>query len=671
MNEPLEILEIVSQPWQWTPELDGVPTRGAGRFVQPAGHGLQDHDADWNPGLRHLSYAFASSSPDVLYDRMAVDLGQLMAVIADVEAAVFERIGGQSGGHSALRHAGESLARLIMPAWVIERLGALPEGAPLVLRPDELAAAIPYELCYAPAWNGFLGRRLAVARGVACRRRDGLSHRQSPASAAGALSLTEGAVVLNPEGDPRLATLAESVSDALDTIPVDAAHCLALHAEASFPELLSALGVPWLLYTGHIRQDDDGAACIVCRDGHHLRAPDVADLLAAGARPRFLALNGCGGDRAALDPASGAAAAGRVGFARAFYEAGVDIVIGSRWEIDTQTACALNAHLLRALTDCTAMPVGDVLRRFRLEDAPGWPGYTLYGDPRWIPRLAPGTSATAGVAASHKTHTPLTAPADKTGPAPAAAESLEILPSRNAPWTIALLLDTVAAGTPPERELCRRFLSAFSAELTNLDARLAPHGGGSAARVFAAGWPLPLPKPGQLTPRALRDLLRPSPPPGAASPPPDEGGPGPALARLIDALPRPRKPHAAPAPRPLIVLLLGSGVAERVRPDDPAGAAAQWVLLCDDLRAGAPAAFCCPPRIWPIALGESVPHELLLTLAGGDRNRTARISQRDEAGAVVTRLFAPLERAYLARARGRSARATHVTPPPTKRGPTR
>jgi hypothetical protein len=656
MNESLDILEIVSQPWLWVPELDGTPTRGAGRFVQPAGHGLQTRNGDWNAGLRHLSYAFVSKGPDVLYDRIAVDIRQLLAVLADIEAAVFRTICGQPGGDRALRRAGESLTRLVMPGWVFERLLEMPEGAPLAIRPDELAAAIPYELCYAPAQQCFLGQRLALSRGVACRRSPDVAARQPVGAPDGCIGLSEGAVLLNPESDPRLASLALSVSKALDELPPASANRLALYAESPFAELLAGLSAPWLLYTGHIRYDETDGSYIQCADGNRLTAAEVAGRLAVGVRPHCVVLNGCGGDRTALTAAVPGDGAGRIGFARAFYEAGVDIVVGSRWEIDIETACALNTHILRALTDPDAVSIGEVLRRFRLGDAPGWAGYTLHGDPRRILRLVPPPPVPTGASAAE--------PSRRNDPV-AITENVvpvvpEALPTRAAPLPVGLLLDTGPTAHPAEQPLYRRFIAALAAELTDLDARLAPHGRGSVSRLCAVGWPRPLGKTPEMTPQALRVGLRPRKSDDTAAMA-GGGGPAPALARLVAAMMRDHKP-GGDAPAPLVILLLGASIGDRAAAAGPGGPLADLVLLCDDLRAGGAPAIFPPPAVWPIALGSAVPDELLLTLAGGNRGHMARIREPAEAVAVVTRMFAPLHAAYLVRSRGRGARETQSPP---------
>lgn len=636
MTRGLDILEIASQPWCWVPELDGVPTRGGVEYIQPLDHAVQTGREAADGVHRHFSYSFVAAAPDVSLDRVPVDIRQLRAVLDEIEKAVFSMICGQHGGRDALRRAGEALSRLILPAWVLDTLFGMAEGSPLVIRPDELAAAIPFELCHHQGAGRFLGEHLAVSRGIASRRRGTGQPCAAPIS-GDATVLQGGAIVLNPEGDPKLSRRADDVAALYKQLSSGSGRDLAVYSGSAFPEMLALLGAPLFVYTGHIRFDPRTGSSIECSDRHRLMAGEVGARLTGGRQPLVAVLNGCGGDRADLDFAGGtASAASRSSFARSFYEAGVPSVIGARWEVDLDTAWALNRRLIDALTSEPGQPIGEVLRGFRLGQTAGWPCYMLYGDPRRVFHVRP--------AESRRPVSP--APGGRpTGLPPALPRTA---PSVRRPLVIGMLLDTsepealVTAGDPRGA-----FVQAILGEMSNLTARLAPSGGEPVCRLFVEGWPKPLAVNGAIPDaRALDRLFAGLP--RRRSPP---GGFPEALLKLRVRMGREQEDGEDDAPPPILIVLPPAGRLSG------ASETSELVRVCDLIRSGPDSGPGCGGalELWAVAFGPTVPYELLLTLTGGESRRTGQLLCPGDAGPLAVRVFDEY-RAVLTRRAGRGER---------------
>lgn len=630
----LNILEIASQPWCWLPELDGIPARGGAEYIQPLDHSLQS-DREAGDGVhRHFSYSFVAATPDVSLDRIPVDIRQLAAVLSEIEGAVFAMICGQSEGTPALRRAGEALSRLIMPAWVLETLFSMEEGLALVIRPDELAAAIPFELCYHQRTGRFLSEHLAVSRGIASRRRS-VVEVKNETEPDQIILLHEGVVVHNPDGDPRLNCRTDGITALYEQLSTENGGRVVVHCGSTFPEMLSLLGSPLFLYTGHIRFDSRSGSFIECADQHRLLAAEVGYRLKGGRQPALAILNGCGGDRTDLDPGAGTvSSATRSSFARNFYEAGVQAVVGARWEVDLDTAWALNRHLIAALTGESGQPIGEVLRRFRLSGAPGWPCYVMYGDPRRsfrVQALVDGSKRQgAPVCVENKGVQVMSRP----------------IPSFRHPLVMGLLLDTskwasVVKGSDDPRVA---FLKAVQGEIANLDARLAPNSGKSVCRLVVEGWPNPV---GRGKPvldvdnieRWLEDSVR--------SSRPHLSFPG-SLMKLRDRIRRETGALDEDIPPPLIVILLA--------PRSLIGSAdvAEAVRICDELRNYFPegTTSTAPPDLWAIACDPAIPQELLVTLAGGEPRRTGRLLSLADGSVLAESIFEEQRSGLSRRARG-------------------
>ncbi len=618
MSKELEILEVLSQPWQWVPDVDGAPARDVSDFLR-----LGSPDGC----LRHFSYAFASRSPDVVFDRVSVDLGKLRAVIAEVENAVYAMIGGQSGGMAALKSAGEALSRMVFPAWVARRLFGLQEGTPFIVRPDELAAAIPFELCYDRVLDRFLCWHLAMARGVASRRRISLTEPRST-SLAGAVDLKHGVVALNPENDVRLSSSAVEAVAINNHLPDGYGAWLSICSGSPLPEFLSLFSTPCFIYTGHIRYNRELGSYIECSDGHRLNSVEIGRHLKGGMQPSLAVLNGCGGDRVDMDAIATdiSGSATRAGLARTFYESGSLVAIGARWEVDLATACALSKCVLLNLTHPNALSMGELLRRFRLNGDPGWACYTLYGDPQTVFKAACQSPAL-----------PTPRPPDVSRVPAMRAKLSPCIPTWRDPLFVGLAIEMADQdkGTDAEKNLAG-FLDAAWAEMNSLDARLAPHRGKTICHVGVECRPVLLNDwvrshltrlPGERAIVARRQEAH-------------RGG-GLALEALRKSFMRWARDARNDLTVPLFVLLLTDGGMKRMVQDDP-----DYLAKLSDLQRafahGVDGTLEMPP-IWIIALDAETPAAGLLELAGGGQGCVARIEDTSCCSRTVRNIFSRYE----------------------------
>ena len=317
------------------------------------------------------------------------------------------------------------------------------------------------------------------------------------------------------------------------------------------------------------------------------------------------------------------------------------MVVGARWEVDLDTAWALNRHLIGALIQEAGLPLGEVMRRFRQSGAPGWPCYVMYGDPRRI--LHVRSSAKVSTAAGRSTHSVQTTM--PTLPRP--------VPSSRRPLIVGLLLDTskrdVAGSEDPRVE----FLQAIRSEIANLDARLAPNSGESVCRLVLEGWPHPLGKGRQGVDLSdAKELLGDADKQGRL-----RGGLSDALMRLRDRIRREWVSVEAEGPLPLAIIQLAPGSL------DSTGTMAEAVRLCDDLRlcprpAGREvSAVPIPLELWVVACDPKIPQDLVLTLAGGETRRVGKLMEVEDAIPLATDIFEEQRIALFRKARtGRNRR---------------
>jgi len=387
----LLVLQINGYPSDWDTVLDGIPPGGGTEFVAgrlceagvPTSSGLQIAD-----GLRRFVYWFVEGGPDINYDRETIAVDELREVLCEVESAIFRTMAGTPGGIERLREAGAGLTRSLLPEQLIERLFGVPEGTPVVIRVDDVAASVPWELCYSSQYRTFLGTHLAVSRGVAVR----ISHRGRTAPRLGdsrLVSLPHVSCVVNPENDPAIAPCAQSLDElAWELQLAGCGAVISVQAGASRRKLLGALEKPAFHFTGHVHFDRGRGSFILCSDQLPVDAREVMTALRRGIPPKLAILNGCRSDRAPQGEPEIERSATHASFVQQFYRNGALSVIGTRCEVDTGTAHALESHFFRAFAR-EPRPIGELMRQFRKSHACGWPCYLLYGDPRIQFVLAP------------------------------------------------------------------------------------------------------------------------------------------------------------------------------------------------------------------------------------------------------------------------------------------
>jgi hypothetical protein len=380
----LLVLQINGYPSDWDTVLDGIPPGGGTEFVAgrlceagaPTSSGLQIAD-----GLRRFVYWFVEGGPDINYDRETIAVDELREVLSEVESAMFRTMAGTPGGIERLREAGAGLTRSLLPERLIERLFGLPEGTPVVIRVDDVAASVPWELCYSSQYGTFLGTHLAVSRGVAVRS----SHRGGTASRlddSRLVSLPHVSCVVNPENDPAIAPCAQALDElAWELQSAGCGAVLSVQVGVSRRKLLGALEKPAFHFTGHVHFDRGRGSFILCSDRLCVDAREVTTALRRGIPPKLAILNGCRSDRAPQGEPEIERSATHASFVQQFYRNGALSVIGTRCEVDTGTAHALESHFFRAFAG-EPRPIGELMRQFRKSDACGWPCYLLYGDPR-------------------------------------------------------------------------------------------------------------------------------------------------------------------------------------------------------------------------------------------------------------------------------------------------
>lgn len=386
----LQVLQINRFPWDWDKALDGVPPGGdkdylAARLAEAGPPGAATLNLEVE-GLRYFVYSLVEGGPDTNFDREAVPADELRKILDDVETAAFLTMAGAPNGLDDLRVAGTALAVTLLPSWLIGRLFNLPKGTPLVVRVDDFAACVPWELCYSAAHGAFLCTHLAMSRGMMVRVSGGgaAAHR---VGGAVSVSLSETSCLVNPEGDPGLEPCAKMLEDLALDLEKRGAAGFPILAETSRPRLLTAIGKPCFHYTGHIHFDPVLGSYIRCGD---LRRFDVCTARAAlgrGLVPKLALLNGCRSDAKGEGRPETERSATQTSFVREFYRNGVGAVIGTRWEVDLVTAQAANRHFYEGFAG-EPQPIGELMRTFRESRATGWPCYVLYGDPR-VPFVFP------------------------------------------------------------------------------------------------------------------------------------------------------------------------------------------------------------------------------------------------------------------------------------------
>jgi hypothetical protein len=498
----LEILQINSDALEWDNTLHGVFTGGNPEnapailsetriTTAPANETEQDN-------LRRFVYSFVEKEPDASYGGSSYDVGELRDILHQIENAVYLSMTGVIDAQKHLRDVGAALTVMLLPNWLINRLFGLPEGTPLVIRVDDIAACIPWELCYSLEHQMFLGKHLAISRGVTVGITS--SRRAKPSiDIQKNIPLTDVACMINPEGDPGL----EDCATTLDNLIIDLQKgCMAkenlLKSDIGGQDLQIAMGSPFFHYTGHIRFDPQIGSYILCSDGIKIDTNRTAKVIDRGVPPKLTFLNACRSDIAPDMQIKPGQSATQTSFVQQFYRRGTLSVIGTRWEVDIKTAQAADRHFFTSFKR-SATPVGEVMRQFRQSDIGGWPCYVLYGDPRirfelFSPPPSPQPTCPQVVSkprsSSNATKTLLEL---NSGVATVSQFAIR-KPWLRAPQYIAILVEN--SGYVQERpeilEVIESFLQSVTIQAHKLNASVAPHGGGFACGIRVRGYSNPL-----------------------------------------------------------------------------------------------------------------------------------------------------------------------------------
>ena len=381
----MQILQINGSPGQWERSLDGVPPGGdsdlvAGRLVKPGAPLITADNKDAGR-FRHFTYSYVDNQPDIDYYEESIPVEELQDILNDVANAVLGIIARQPQGLNRLQDAGASLTTALLPHAVIERLFELHEATPLVVRVDDIAACVPWELCYSPQHRTFLGTHLAISRGVAVpasRSRQ----RANPIDQNEPIVLSNLECIANPEGAPELNSCCEALQNQIFQLQTRGVRGhLNLQTQVKKREFLSAVGRDCFHYTGHIRFDHTNGSHICCSQNTKVYASDLDNVLLRGTTPRLAILNGCNSDLQKPGESGPDRSATQSSFVQSVYRSGALAVIGTRWEVDVDTAKKLDQYVYEGIAN-HATPIGELMRQFRRSEATGWPCYVLYGDPR-------------------------------------------------------------------------------------------------------------------------------------------------------------------------------------------------------------------------------------------------------------------------------------------------